>query len=411
MSPASRTSDVLADEASGAKRLRRTTRTTARSTEQPVDAVVVPVVPLEPSRPAPQTAGDASQSTPSSSTFSYAQAARGRKRPIGALPSSPRPDLVRGEPVFEHPEFKSMERPAPASPSPNLLYLDLRASELTAQEALEAAFPLVGNKAIGFEFYAAQRAVALAFASEETRTPFVGQSVGETGLTFYVAPPERHILRRFTLSDVPLYDKDTILANLQQAFEPYGELVFLAPMLMTRTNWRSTTWHATLRVTKEQAARDPPPVLDILDAHIIVDIPNVRRFCRHCQDITHTKSSCRQGQRQRRTAAERAAMQVDPLPKDHNRQPPATTTHQANTQEDQRPPPQQQQPPLPQQHQLLPQHQQDGMMDYTPSHQTYVDQLIQDTELPDRSAAGSHHHHSTTTAHDAARDHGSAFNQ
>jgi hypothetical protein len=409
--PATRSGDVPADEASGAKRIRRNTRTPARSTEQPEVAVVIPAVPLEPSRPAPQAAGDASQPLPSSSTSSsYAQAARGRKRPVGALPSSPRPDLVRGEPVFEHPEFKSMERPAPISPSPNLLYLDLRASELTAQEALEEAFPLVGNKAVGFEYYAAQRAVALAFASADTRAPFVDKPVGDTGLSFYVAPPERHILRRFTLSDVPLYDTGTILANLQQAFEPYGELVFLAPMLMTKTNWRSTTWHATLRVTKEQAAHDPPPVLDLLDAHIIVDIPNVRRFCRHCQDTNHTKSSCRQGQRQRRLAAERAAMNVDPVPQDRARHPPVTTTHQT-TQEGQSPPPQQQQPPLHQQHQAPPQPQQDGMMDYTPSHQTYVDQLIQDTELPDRSTADNHHHYSTTTAHDAARDHGSAFNQ
>jgi hypothetical protein len=221
----------------------------------------------------------------------------------------------------------------------------------------------------------------------------------------------RHILRRFTLSDVPLYDNDTILANLRKAFEPYGELVFLAPMMMTKTSWRSTTWHATLRVTKEQAAHDPPPVLDIMDAHIIVDIPNVRRFCRHCQDTQHTKSSCRQGQRQRRVAAERAAMHVDPPQQDRNRRPPTTTTPPANMQEDQRPPQPQHQPPLPPQHQQPPHHQQDGMMDYTPSHQTYAEQLIQDTELPDHGTAGHHHHHSTTDAHGAARDHGSPFNQ
>jgi hypothetical protein len=304
-----------------------------------------------------------------------------------------------------------MERPAPVSPSPNLLYLDLRASELTAQEALEEAFPLVGNKAIGFEFYAAQRAVALAFDSATTRAPFVDKPVGDTGLSFYVAPPERHILRRFTLSDVPLYDTGTILANLQQAFAPYGELVFLAPMLMTTTKWRSTTWHATLRVTKEQAARDPPPVLDILDAHVIVDIPNVRRFCRHCQDTSHTKSSCRQGQRQRRLAAERMGLRSDPLPQGPRRQPSTTTTPQATTSEDQRPPQQQHQSPQHPHHQPPLQQQQEGMMDYTPSHQTYVDQLIQDAELSDHTNAGHPHHHQPTNAHDAARDFSSAFNQ
>ena len=367
--------------------------------------MVVPAVPVDAGRSAPQNTSDASHTSSTSSNFqSYAQAARARKRPFGATPAFPRPDLVRGAPVFEHADYKSMERPAPLSLSPNLLYLDLRASEVTAQEALEAAFPLIGNAAISFESYAAQRAVALAFPSEATRAPFIDKPVGDTGLQFYVAPPERAILRRFTLSNVPLYDKDTVHANINEALKPFGELVFLAPMVMASTGWRSNTWHATLRVTKEQAATDPPPLLAILDTNVIVDIPNVRRYCRHCESTSHVKPTCRQGQRQR--ANKREAMRLDPPPKDQQQQPVPTTTSSATPQEARRP------PPTPPPHQPLhPHQQQPAAMDYEPSHQVFVDQLITNE---DQFAGASHDHHqhqALTTPHDAARGPGSAFDQ
>ena len=32
---------------------------------------------------------------------------------------------------------------------------------------------------------------------------------------------------------------------------------------------------------------------------MIIDVPGERRYCRHCMDVTHTKSNCRQGQRVR----------------------------------------------------------------------------------------------------------------
>ena len=406
MSPPTRSSSALPDNASDPKRARRETlRSAGRSTEQTAAAVVIPAEPVDTGRPTSSEAEDASRSAPPQSSFSsYAQAARARKRPVGALPSSPRPDIVRGEPVFEHSDFKSMERPAPVSASPNLLYVDLRASEYTAQEVLEAAFPLVGQKAIGFEFYAAQRAVALAFASETERAPFVDQPIGDTGLSFYTAPPERTILRRFTLSNVPLLDQGTILANLQHAFAPYGELVFLAPMVMQKTGWRSNMWHATLRVSKEHATTDPPPTFDMLGTYVIVDIPGIRRYCRHCQDVNHVKPSCRQGQRQRANANKGAIPRQDPPHQERQQQQPAHTTPPEQTVEDRRPPPQQQQ--RPQQRPSVEQ-----TMDYEPSYQVYADQLIQgDASLPGTTDTLLLHH-DLINAHDTARDHGGAFNQ
>ena len=61
---------------------------------------------------------------------SFAQAAGGSslKRSGLALPAFPRPQLHRGKPLVEHKDYLSMERPAPATPAPNVLYADMRSS-------------------------------------------------------------------------------------------------------------------------------------------------------------------------------------------------------------------------------------------------------------------------------------------
>jgi hypothetical protein len=70
---------------------------------------------------------------------------------------------------------------------------------------------------------------------------------------------------------------------------------------MTRgySGWDSDQWHATYRVKAGQETRYPDPVVTIMGAPVIVDVPGERRFCRHCNDITHSKANCRQGQRLR----------------------------------------------------------------------------------------------------------------
>jgi hypothetical protein len=173
---------------------------------------------------------------------------------------------------------------------------------------------------------------------------------------------------------------------------------------MTKTGWRSNTWHATLRVTKEQAATDPPPTIDMLDTYVIVDIPGARRFCRHCQDVRHVKPSCRQGQRQRATANKNAAPPQTSPPQAHQPPQPTTTTPPAQTSEARRPPPHQQPPPQPHQHT-------EQSMDYEPSYQAYASSLIQDDELLHSTTGTHHHHHDSTTAHDTARAQGGVYDQ
>jgi hypothetical protein len=115
----------------------------------------------------------------------------------------------------------------------------------------------------------------------------------------YAAPPEPTELVRLTLQGVPTHNLDALKDVVIALCEPYGDLVFLAPMLRGHSGWMSDQWHATYRVRKGAETRYPPALVEILGKPVIVDVPGQRRFCRHCMDTVHSKTNCRQGQRLR----------------------------------------------------------------------------------------------------------------
>lgn len=297
--PVTRSSTSDGSSATEAKKARLTPPGAQQEVAETTVAQVVVETSPSPAKPPQHTLqADASgDALPRRTTF--ADAARGRKRGQGATPTFPRPDLVRGDPIFQHNDYLSMERPAPEGANPTMLYVDLRNSDLSPPDALEAAFDVVGTQAIGFDIFPAQKTVGLVFASADTCAGFVGARLGETGLQLYAAPPSRVTLRKLTLSGCPIYDLPTLQTQLTQALTPYGELVFLAPMKMTTTGWLSGTMHATLRLPVDKDVQEPPPTILIMGKQVIIDLPGQRRYCRHCESVNHTKSTCRQGQRQR----------------------------------------------------------------------------------------------------------------
>jgi hypothetical protein len=227
---------------------------------------------------------------------SYASAAgSGLKRPGRATTDRPRPQLVRGEPVVEHDLYASMARPAPHAANPLFLYIDLRDSSLTADEAIDAADAHLGAEAIGFQYFAAQHTLAIIFSSKTSRDQFVDKRIPETDLFLYAAPSQPCKLMRLTLQGVPVHDKDGLVSTLRKQFTSIGELVFLAPMMRGRL--MSDQWHATLRVQPDAPVQLPPETIMVLGEPVIVDVPGERRFCRHCNSSVHIKASCRQGQR------------------------------------------------------------------------------------------------------------------
>ena len=222
------------------------------------------------------------------------------KRAGPAPPAFPRPRLHQGEAVFSVSQYASMERPAPTSAAPNLLYVDLRDTQLTPEDVLHAAFPVVGKAVVGFQFFAAAKTLGLVFSSPEKRNEFVDKPIGSTGLTMYSSLSSPVLLCKLTLQGVPFWDVEAVKTALPKLLAPAGELVFLAPMV-TVDGFLSDQWHATIKITEKSPP--PPTLIEILGQSVIVDIPGQRRFCRHCEHTLHVKPSCRQGQRQRQRAA------------------------------------------------------------------------------------------------------------
>jgi hypothetical protein len=227
---------------------------------------------------------------------SFAQAAGGNapKRGGPSAPAFPRPQLRRGKAIVEHGQYASMERPAPDTPSPNMLYIDMRSSSLTPEQVLDAAFPILGDKVLGFTLFAAQKTLGLTFTKAAHQTDFAFKELGETGLVLYPAPSNKVDLLKLTLQGAPYWDPEGMKAQLPKVLADYGELVFLAPMVHG-SNWYSDQWHAT--IVRKPDAPFPPEQIDLLGRQVIVDIPGQRRFCRHCESSTHVKTSCRQWQR------------------------------------------------------------------------------------------------------------------
>jgi hypothetical protein len=191
-----------------------------------------------------------------------------------------------------------MERPAPDSNAPNLLFVDMRATSLSPEAVLNLAYPVVQDKIIGFQLFAAQKTLGLVFASAEERIRCIGKPLGDSGLCMYPAPPQKPNLLKLTLQGVPFWSEATIKQDLPTIFAPLGELVFLAPMVTVTHGWYSDQWHATI-ARPEDSTDLPAELITLAGETVIVDIPGQRRYCRHCEASAHVKTSCRQGQREK----------------------------------------------------------------------------------------------------------------
>jgi len=114
--------------------------------------------------------GSSSQAQSTAAPQSFIQAARaGNKCSTPAPPTFPRPQLVRGDHIFKHADYDSMERPAPKSASPTVLYVDMQQSSLSPDEVLDAAYTEVGGDAVGFQVFVVQKTLALVSRTPRTR--------------------------------------------------------------------------------------------------------------------------------------------------------------------------------------------------------------------------------------------------
>ena len=346
---------------------------------------------------------------PTQQPRSFAQAAGSSpsKRSGPAPPAYPRPQLVRGKPLLKHDDYESMERPAPSTSVPNLLYIDMRSSSLTPEQVLEAAFPVLGTDVLGFQLFAAQKTLGLVFASADSCAKAANQPLGDTGLTMYRAPTAPVNLLKLTLQGVPFWDIPGVLADLPTILRPCGDLVFLAPMV-TAKGYYSVQWHAT--ISRPASSVDfPPKTITLRGEQVIVDVAGQCRYCRHCESLAHVKPSCRQWARLRsrlnQQARDQAAVDAARKQQQPCTQPQHQQTQPQQTAQQQQPqlqhPQQQQQQPLQHQHQQpqlrvparLPEHWEDeaeDMEDAAPMGEySAEDQFRCATEIVTRAAENS----------------------
>lgn len=190
---------------------------------------------------------------PPQQSRSYASAAgSSAKRSGPSPPAFPRPQLRRGTPVLKADQYESMERPAPATAAPNLLYVDMRSSTLSPEDILHSVFQALGSLIIGFQLFAAQKTLGLVFGSASAAQAQVNQLIGDTGLSMYARPQHQVHLLKLTLQGVPFWAGSALVDACTAAFREWGELVFLAPMV-TADGLLSDQWHATLRVASNTA--------------------------------------------------------------------------------------------------------------------------------------------------------------
>src|SRR5919108_616860 len=247
---------------------------------------------------------------PQQASFAAVASGNPAKRSGPSPPALPRPQLRRGEAVLAHPQYASMERPAPALPAPNVLYVDMCSTNLIPEQVLAAVAQVTGPVVTGFELFAAQKAIALVFSSPDFANQFANKPIGDTGLSMYPAPVTSVNLLKLTLQGVPFWNLAAIKKELPSLLQPVGQLVFLAPMVSAE-GFQSTQWHATI-ARPDNSTELPPDQIQIAGVPVIVDVPGQRRWCRHCEASTHIKASCRQGarvrSRQNQQAKDQAAL-------------------------------------------------------------------------------------------------------
>jgi hypothetical protein len=209
---------------------------------------------------------------------------------------------------------------------------------MSPEAFLATAYAFLGNLVIGFQLFAAQKVVSLTFASAEARALHLNVWLGLDGPLLYPAPPKPTELVRLTLQGVPYWHADKLRSAVAGLLDPFGSLVFLAPMVST-DGWMSDQWHATY-ARKEGVMDLPPDQIELFGLPVVVDVPGQRRFCRHCASSTHYKSTCRQWQRQRSRQAQAAREQQQ---HDQQQQQPLQQEQQPQQEQQEQQPQQQQQ--------------------------------------------------------------------
>jgi hypothetical protein len=188
---------------------------------------------------------------------------------------------------------------------------------VTIPQLLKATGDQFGFKVAAVDIFLASRKVALAFTSSTEALPAAsaGLKIGDQvfELSHRALGNHGQRLRKFTVSNTDCTDTQLTTRAILEAFSPYGKIVTVAPRRWRDSIYPTGAWHVNILATGDEA---PPALVDILGVPAYVDIPGVRRICRHCKTEKHTKLNCRIGKMAQREQAIARKFTLAPTPSD-----------------------------------------------------------------------------------------------
>jgi hypothetical protein len=235
---------------------------------------------------------------------------QGAKRPIVDLKL---PGWTLGPTMHKCADHASIMRPPPDSAHDNVVYGSLENTTFTVSTFLKAAHAQFDHAIVAADVFLTAKKVALAFADAEA-----ARAAAQTGLvtgnltTPLVYRASRAArLTKFTISNTNCTRPVRCASAIVEIFSQWGKVVDVTPRLWRDTPYHNGVWHVTI---VPEGSAPPPEIVDILGRPAYVDIPGVRRICRHCKTEQHTKENCRAGRLairlQQESTAERLGVTV-----------------------------------------------------------------------------------------------------
>jgi hypothetical protein len=203
-------------------------------------------------------------------------------------------------------------RPPPESAHDNVVYASLANTTFTVAGFIKAARAQFDHAIAAVDVFLTAKKIALAFTDVDA-----AKAAAETGLvtgnltTPLVYRASRAVkLTKFTVSNTNCTRPQRTASAIVEIFSKWGKVVDVTPRFWRDSPYHTGAWHVTI-VAK--GSTPPPEILDILGRPAYVDIPGIRRVCRHCKTEKHTKDNCRAGQMARRERGELDGLYNVPL--------------------------------------------------------------------------------------------------
>ena len=180
-----------------------------------------------------------------------------------------------------------MGRSTPLSSSPNSLFLDARQfkipDKVLVDEFKDELIGVAFNPAIGF--------LELVFSSPESVEKHLSTPIEYNSKQIHLSPPRNYIRKKLTLHlhGMPILKRETIHAAISEALMEYGNIIEIAPVLISNTNLLTPKWDVVIEPNHKKPI---PTTLNILESTVVLTWVNSPKVCLHCKKDGHLHTKC-----------------------------------------------------------------------------------------------------------------------